>query len=118
MLQRARAILIRSLEGFATRAPVVEEGLQHGIDGGAEARGVVGEKRGFDVAGALETISMPATGFMVATWGVRVKNTASESVPRTLKTRPTTGRSPYLLCNCLRMNPMAVGGVFAPSTVP
>lgn len=39
------------LEGFAVGLPVLEEGFEHGVDGGAEAFGVVREERGFDVAG-------------------------------------------------------------------
>ena len=43
-------VSVRSLQGFAARVPVVEEGLQHRIHGGAEARGVVGEERSLDMS--------------------------------------------------------------------
>jgi hypothetical protein len=47
-----------------------------------------------------------------------VKKTASELVPRTLKSFPTCGLSPQLLCMMRSMVAMAPAGLVAPSTNP
>src|ERR1700733_2077173 len=63
-------------------------------------------------------ISIPAICMLSCLRFTRVKNTASEFVPRTLNTLPTCGRSPYWLCSERKIDPIASAGEFAPSTAP
>ena len=65
-----------------------------------------------------EAMIIPAFGVFPCGWLTTVKKTASEFVPRSLKTWPTCGLSPQLLCKRRSTLLMACASVLAPSIGP